>query len=266
MDALDSLFDKLWQQYSDVNIQAGQIHTLLRERGENIENDHIALRTFGLPQVNVEVLAEHFTKYGYEEKGQYEFVEKKLRAKHYELEGKPRVFISELKVEEFSPFLQDTVKELVAGISKKDTSDESFLYSGVKWPAISYSTYCKLRDESEYAAWMAVFGYVANHFTISVNQLSTFDGLESLNTFLKDNGFDLNSSGGEIKGGADVYLAQSSTLASEVRVNFGDQDHLIPSCYYEFAERFNLPNGKLFNGFIASSADKIFESTDVQKI
>ena len=264
MKDLEALFENLWQQYAGVNIQAGQIHSLLRERGEKIVNDHIALRTFGLPKVNLEVLAEQFKRFGYQEKGQYEFEEKKLRAKHYELSGMPRVFISELKVEEFSPFLQDTVNSLVEELSEEDVACENFLYSGVKWPKVSYSTYCKLRDESEYAAWMAVFGYVANHFTISVNELSTFKNLVQLNNFLKDNGFDLNKSGGEIKGGPEVFLAQSSTLASEVRVNFGDQDHLIPCCYYEFAERFPMPNGQLYSGFVASSADKIFESTDVQ--
>jgi len=265
MDALESLFEKLWNQYSDVNIQAGQIHSLLREKGENIVNDHIALRTFDLPLVNLEELSEHFKKFGYEEKGQYEFTEKKLRAKHYELEGYPRVFISELKVGEFSPFLQKTVKKLVSSLSVEDTRSESFLYSGVNWPEISYSTYSRLLKESEYAAWMAVFGYVANHFTISVNELTTFKDLAELNTFIKDAGFVLNSAGGEIKGGPEVYLAQSSTLASEVRVSFGDEEHLIPCCYYEFAQRYKMPDGKLYSGFVASSADKIFESTDVKR-
>ena len=89
--------------------------------------------------------------------------------------------------------------------------------------------------------------------------------LEELNAFLKDNGFDLNTSGGEIKGGRDVFLAQSSTLASVVRVKFTDSENLIPCCYYEFAERFPMSDGKLYSGFVAKSADKIFESTDVQK-
>lgn len=265
MDKLDTLFENLWEQYSSVNLQAGQIHSLLRQRGENIENDHIAFRTYGLPKINMEVLAGYFKEFGYEEKGQYEFTEKKLLAKHYELEGYPRVFISELIVEEFSPFLQDTVKKLVAEVDEKDLKDNSFLYSGVPWSKISHSTYCKLRDESEYAAWMAVFGFVANHFTISVNALKSFKDLADLNVFIKNSGFPLNTSGGEIKGSAEVYLAQSSTLASEIRVNFGDEDHFIPGCYYEFAERFPMSNGQLYSGFIASSADKIFESTDVQK-
>lgn len=265
MNSLEELFEKLWDQYSGVNIQAGQIHSLLRQRGESIVNDHIALRTFGLPNLNIDILAKHFTKFGYKEKGQYEFEQKKLRAKHFELTGYPRVFISELKVEEFSPFLQKTVKELAGKVTEEKISESSFLYSGVNWPKIDFSTYCKLRDESEYAAWMAVFGYVANHFTISVNDLKTFNGLAELNTFIKDSGFSLNVSGGEIKGSAEVFLAQSSTLASEVRVSFVDEEHLIPGCYYEFAERFEMPNGKIYSGFIASSADKIFESTDVHK-
>ena len=265
MDKLDALFENLWEQYSSVNLQAGQIHSLLRQRGELIENDHIAFRTFGLPKLNLEVLADYFKEFGYEEKGQYEFKEKKLWAKHYELEGYPRVFISELKVNEFSPFLQETVKALVSEVKDEVLKDNSFLYSGVNWPKISHSTYCKLLKESEYAAWMSVFGFVANHFTISVNSLKTFDGLADLNVFIKDSGFPLNNSGGEIKGSAEVYLAQSSTLASEIRVNFGDEEHFIPGCYYEFAERFAMPNGELYSGFIASSADKIFESTDVKK-
>lgn len=265
MDNLESLFENLWEQYSGVNLQAGQIHSLLRQRGESIVNDHIALRTLGLPNLNIEVLSEHFKKFGYVEKGEYEFEQKKLRAKHYELEGYPRVFISELKVEEFSTFLQETVKALAAEVTESQLSSNSFLYSGVNWSNISHPTYLKLRKESEYAAWISVFGYVANHFTISVNDLKTFDGLADLNTFIKDSGFPLNNSGGEIKGSSEVYLAQSSTLASEIRVGFGDEEHLIPGCYYEFAERFPMANGELYSGFIASSADKIFESTDVQK-
>ncbi|MEJ2595547.1 MAG: DUF1338 domain-containing protein, partial [bacterium] len=36
----------------------------------------------------------------------------------------------------------------------------------------------------------------------------------------------------------------------------------IPSCYYEFARRYPDASGKLYGGFIAKSADKIFEITD----
>ena len=262
--SLENLFEKLWQQYSETNLQALQIHTLFKERGEEVVNDHIAFRTFGLPKINIEALAKFFKAYGYEEKGQYEFKAKKLRAKHYEKEGCPRVFISELKVEEFSDSLQKTLSKLIEQVGQSALNDESLLYSGIVWNRISWPTYEKLKKESEYASWLAVFGYVANHFTVSVNELKTFAGISEVNEFLKDNGFSLNVSGGEIKGTKEECLLQSSTLASEIRTPLKESEYVLPGCYYEFAERFDLPNGQLFNGFIAKSADKIFESTNFQ--
>jgi len=79
---------------------------------------------------------------------------------------------------------------------------------------------------------------------------------------LKTNNFLLNDSGGEIKGSTDVYLEQSSTRADPTQVAFSDGTKTIPCCYYEFAKRYTMPDGKLFTGFVAQSADKIFESTD----
>ena len=105
-------------------------------------------------------------------------------------------------------------------------------------------------------------GFRANHFTVAVNALKSLDGIEQLNVLLKDNGFALNASGGEIKGSPKVFLEQSSTMAPEVPVQFSDGSHAIASCYYEFAQRYPLPDGNLFQGFVAKSADKIFESTD----
>jgi hypothetical protein len=37
--------------------------------------------------------------------------------------------------------------------------------------------------------------------------------------------------------------------------------HEIPTCYYEFARRYPLADGRLYQGFVAASADRIFEST-----
>ena len=127
--------------------------------------------------------------------------------------------------------------------------------------------FCKLwlREASEYAAWVYSYGYRANHFTISINHLKQYDTIEKVNSFVKENGFQLNTSGGEIKGTPEQLLEQSSTLADRVKVNFSEGEFEIPSCYYEFARRYRDADGKLFSGFIAGSADKIFESTDYRK-
>lgn len=260
-----TLFTTLWNDYISRNPHAKQIHQLFLSRDEHVINDHIAFRTFSDARVNVEVLAKFFKRYGYQECGQYEFPVKKLFAKHYEHPDPqaPKVFISELITERFSSELQKTVRQCVNQIPLPLLENEELLYSGINWQPLHYDVYRALLAESEYAAWMYAFGFCANHFTVNVNALATFQSLTDINDFLQEQGFALNNSGGLIKGTPDEYLEQSSTLAGEIDVKFAEGIYRIPSCYYEFAKRYPLSNGKLYTGFIAASADKIFESTDV---
>ena len=260
-----NLFDTLWHDYTTRNPHAEKVHQLLQEVGEHkILNDHVAFRTFNHPKVGIEVLAKFFVAHGYHEQGTYDFPVKKLFAKHYEHENStaPKVFISELLLENFSPSLQKTVNECVAKIPNEILDSESLLSAGVFWP-LHYKTYRELLEESEYAAWMYAFGFCANHFTVNINAFSNLREIADVNHLLEYNGFKLNSSGGLIKGSPQEFLEQSSTLAEEVDVKFSEGTFKIPSCYYEFAKRYPLPNGKLYSGFVAASADKIFESTDV---
>lgn len=260
-----SLFTALWSDYSGRNPHASKVYKLFTQQGETIVNDHVAFRTFNDPRIGVDVLAKFFTPYGYKEKNTYNFPVKKLFAKHYESDDPlaPKIFISELLTEKFSPGLQAIVKSCVDKIPAKALQLENFLTSGVFWEPLSYKTYQQLLSESEYAAWMYAFGFCANHFTVNVNAFTKFKEVSDVNEFLLKNGFKLNSSGGLVKGTPQEYLEQSSTLAEEVEVKFNEGTHKIPSCYYEFAKRYPLPNGKLYTGFVAASADKIFESTDV---
>lgn len=259
------LFSTLWNDYTDSNPHALAIYNSFTSLGEHVINDHIALRTFNDPRIGVDALGKFFTKYGYKECGQYDFPAKKLFAKHYEHEDQeaPKVFISELLVEKFSTNLQSVVSQCVNAIPEKLLDSEALLYSKTSWSPLSYKTYQELLAESEYAAWMYVFGFCANHFTVNVNALKLLTSIEKVNEFVTKNGFKLNNSGGLIKGTPAECLEQSSTLAGEVEVQFTEGKFKIPSCYYEFAKRYEKENGKLYTGFIAASADKIFESTDV---
>ena len=263
MSQLKELLDRLWLDYVAINPQADQIHRLLEERGESIVNDHIAFRTFDVSRVNLDVLSRSFLDGGYEAKESYSFTEKKLNARHFEHPeaGFPKVFISELRTGEFSDELREVVDGLVAQIPIQMPESWDFPVCGRPW-SVSFDTYEALARESEYAAWLAALGFRANHFTVFINELKTFDGIYAFNAFLKDSGFELNASGGEVKVSPDCYLEQSSTLAARVQVDFLDGAHTIPGCYYEFAKRYPLPDGELFGGFVAQSADKIFESTD----
>lgn len=261
---LKTLLDKMWVDYCELNPAAKRIHDLFVARGDEVINDHIALRTFNHPRLGIESLAQHFKKYGYVEKGHYTFVEKKLYAKHYEHpnDNNPKIFISELELEKVSPFIRNTVNGLVEQVTDSMIQDELFPMMGRPWK-MTYQMYAELAKESEYASWVAAYGFRPNHFTVNINKLKSFDRIEDLNTFIKSQGFTLNSSGGEIKGTTADYLEQSSTMASEIPVKFDDgSTHNIPGCYYEFAKRYPLDNGKLYQGFVAKSADKIFESTN----
>ena len=261
----NTIFERLWEQYTAENPGAGAIHKLFQDAGEQVINDHVAFRTFDDPRVKIEKLAKPFIEAGYQPAGEYYFEVKKLRARHYEIPGSPespRVFISELILDEFSEKLQRTIREQLDAVPQEILSSPDLIFQGTIGTSISYEVYTLLREESEYAAWMYAFGYRANHFTVSINYLKNFEGISEVNSFLKANGFQLNSSGGEVKGTPEQLLEQSSTLADQVEVRFSEGSHVIPGCYYEFARRYTDASGELFSGFIAGSADKIFESTD----
>jgi len=262
MTPVKNLFNNIWQNYLEVTPSADKVHQLLGT-GSDLINDHVAYRTFNIAKVNIEKISAHLLNLGYTECGEYHFEAKKLYAKHFEHADTnlPKVFISELLVEEFPPRVQEIIEKMVAGINEGDVNVESFLYSGTHWK-VSHQEYLDLLAESEYAAWVSAWGYRANHFTVSINHLESYDSIEAVNDAVKAGGFTLNSAGGEIKGDEGVKLEQSSTMADSVLVEFSDKTVAIPSCFYEFAKRYPLENGELYTGFVAASADKIFESTN----
>ena len=261
--SLDNFLDKLWSGYTQLNPQAQKIHKMFQERGEVVENDHIALRTFNRGHFSNTALIPVFEKYGYEVSGHYNFKQKKLDAVHLELKGtsQPKIFMSEMRVEEFSPFVQEQVDKSIE--QAKGVDAESILNAPRPWTA-DHVTYLKLAEESEYASWLYAYGVQVNHFTVFFNALKSFESLENLNQWLLDQNFKMNTSGGLIKGTPEQLLEQSSTMAPTIKVPFEDGSFEIPGCYYEFAKRHEDASGQLFQGFVTQSADKIFESTNAQ--
>ncbi len=268
-----NIFENLWTDYITLNPEAKRVHDLVldeeKRAGRNIsrlENDHVAFRTYKHSRIGLLTFVKIFEKHGYSVKGEYYFKEKKLYAQHMESKSpdQPRVFISELLIENFDSLVAKTCEQVAEAIPNELLTQDRLLWSGRPWQASS-ETYQTLMKQSEYAAWVYAFGFRTNHFTVSLNHLKAFSDLTTLNTFLKGKGIPLNTSGGEIKGSKAVFLEQSSTLAEKVETKFIEKIEKIPSCYYEFAQRFNDSSGKLFNGFVEGSADKIFESTYVQK-
>jgi len=262
------IFERLWSDYIENNPHAEKVYKLFLAEGEEVINDHIAFRTFNDSRINVDVLARVFIENDYEKRGEYIFEKKHLFAKHYEHKTDvlaPRVFISELILDEFSSEFQQIIKDEINKADPEILISDKLIYAGNVWSKPSFEIYERLKKESEYAAWVYVFGFRANHFTLSVTDLKKYDSLEKVNTLLKKNGFLINDVDGEIKGSPEELLEQSSIKSGLIKVNFTEGDFEIPSCYYEFAKRYLDEDGKLYSGFIAKSADKIFESTDFYK-
>jgi hypothetical protein len=288
-NTLDNVLSGLMNRYKErVPDVSAIINAMIKEniisKPEDIENDHIAFRTMGVPQLGIQSLEKIFLHYGYQKRDYYHFPEKKLDAFWYAPPSPqyPRIFISELRVNDLSPEVQQIItsytNEVTADpVEQLDLDDapavDRFLHSGL-WRLPTWADYQTLAAQSEYAAWVIYNRYYLNHFTISVHNLKEgYNTIAQFNEFLERNGFTLNNAGGKIKTSPDGGLLQSSTVAEMIDAGFaGGEVHAISGSYIEFAERRILPQFAHLSkdqvqrihrreGFEAGNADKIFEST-----
>jgi len=286
---LSGLMQRYQQRVPDVAaiIQA-MIKAGIITRAQDIENDHIAFRTLGVPHLGIASLEKIFLYYGYQKRDYYYFKEKKLNAFWYAppVAGLPRIFVSELRVADLSAQAQQIIHQYtdkvstdpVDAINLDDAAAVDHYLHSSSWELPTLADYEALAGESEYAAWAIYNRYYLNHYTLSVHNLpKPYDTLEAFNVFLEQNGIVLNDAGGKIKQSPDGNLLQSSTVAGMVDATFAGGDHkTIPGSYVEFAERRvleafrHLPADQITpahrrEGFEAGNADKIFESTYMEQ-
>ncbi|MVM31012.1 DUF1338 family protein [Spirosoma sp. HMF4905] len=286
---LDGVLGGLMRRYServpDVQnvINAMLNEGIIQSPGE-IENDHIAFRTMGVPNLGIASFEKIFLHYGYEKRDEFNFTGKKLTAYWYSPPEPhyPRIFASELRVHELSEEAQqiihrytDTVTSDPVDSLDLDNADavDQFLHQPL-WETPTLADYQTLLAESEYAAWVIYNRYYLNHFTISVHNLKAgYNTIDEFVAFLENRGFRLNSAGGTIKVSPDGDLRQASTIAQMIDAEFaGGATFRIAGSYVEFAERRVLPPFRDLpidqitrqhrrEGFETGNADKIFEST-----
>ncbi len=290
---LDGILRGLLDRYKAHVPEVDAIVALLRCENvirdeRDIENDHIAFRTLGVPHLGIASLEKVFLAHGYERRDRYDFPAKKVTAYWYRPpeDRFPRIFISELRVHEMSAEARrivhsytDTVAaDPVDAVDLHDANAVVAFLHAPLWRTPTWSDYSRLLGESEFAAWVIYNRYYLNHFTVAVHNLpAPYNRLPQFNEFLERGGFTLNDAGGKIKVSADGKLLQSSTVAALVNADFddrhgGSEHHRIAGSYVEFAERqvldefAGLPASQIRRehrreGFEAASADKIFEST-----
>lgn len=261
----ERFFDQLWHDYVSIAPQAARIRDAFASRGERIVNDHVAFRTLAAGSMGLANLEPHLLALGYRRFAPYDFPDKKLRAWGYlpPSPEQPRVFLSELLIDELSPEAAAMLRRLASSVEPARIASPDVFWAGRLWEPVSWDEYRLLEAESEYAAWVAALGLHANHFTISINHLRSLRTIEAVLDFVESLGIPINETGGRVKGSPDVLLEQGSTLADRMPVEFASGErHMVPTCYYEFARRHPDADGRLFEGFVPASASRIFTSTD----
>ncbi|WP_273428867.1 DUF1338 domain-containing protein [Chitinibacter tainanensis] len=255
-----TFFARLWDDYTQLNPQAAIIRA--RFGGAQVPNDHVAFRTFATPELGIAVLEPWLLELGYRREQRYVFPDKHLQAWGYvHLEPTaPLVFLSELQISALPDPAQGILARLLGQLTQPPDLGYTLFWAGRLWPAPTYAEFQALAAVSEYAAWLAVHGLHANHFTIAVHLLGV-SLQEVVDTLLAD-GYPMNTAGGLIKGQPEDLLIQAATLASPVEVALADGRYTVPGCYYEFAQRFRQPDGQWYSGFVAANANQIFTSTN----
>ena len=284
-EVLTALFLPYKKSVTDVEkITSAMIESHMIVDEHEIVNDHIAFRTLGVPNLGIASFEKIFLHYGYTKMNSYYFSEKKLDAYWYAPPSHeyPRIFISELRVQDLSGSAQRIISNYTNAINTdpidpidlNDTKAVGEFFYKPLWKLPTLADFEQLSEESEYAAWVIYNRYYLNHYTISVHNLpAPYNSLESFNEFLEAIGIVLNSSGGKIKTSKDGMLRQSSSVAEMVEATFANDEKMkISGSYVEFAERSILPEFETLakneiqrkhrrEGFEAANADKIFEST-----
>ena len=284
-EILSALFLPYKKSVTDVEkISSAMVEANMIADENEIVNDHIAFRTLGVPNLGIASFEKIFLHYGYTKMDSYYFSAKKLDAYWYAPPSHqyPRIFISELRVEDLSAAAQRIISQYTNAVNADpmDTIDLNdpkavgeFFYQPL-WKLPTLAHFQQLSEESEYAAWVIYNRYYLNHYTISVHDLpAPYNALEAFNAFLEGIGIVLNTSGGKIKTSKDGLLRQTSTVAEMVEATFANNEKMkISGSYVEFAERSVLPELESLaknkiqrkhrrEGFEAANADKIFEST-----
>ena len=285
---LERLFSWLWQEYRGRVSYARAYEDILKSRGGNFQNDHLAFRTFAAQErwSGIAAVARPFEALGYRPAGTYDFPDKRLTSIHFAppSESLPKLFISELRVWELSPkarkiVLASTAKTTpglsdaeLAGLAdvggiKAATRDKLLRRWAAqfarRWPAPRASDAAALERESQFGAWTLLHGHTVNHFTAAVHAhaVPDLDDLEKTIVALKAAGVPMKP---EIEGEPGSKLRQSSTQAVVIPVEMRAGARVVKKpwtyAYFELAER-PLLDGRRFEGFLGGQATNLFEMT-----
>ncbi|HVZ34012.1 MAG TPA: hypothetical protein VG963_16410, partial [Polyangiaceae bacterium] len=79
----DRFFSALWQDFELIAPQAADLRARLTARGEHVQNDHVAFRTYDRSPLRLADLEPLVLGLGYTLLDEYQFTDKHLRARAY---------------------------------------------------------------------------------------------------------------------------------------------------------------------------------------
>jgi len=251
------LLDLLWERYA---AQVPYARTFVQLAGGGFRNDHVAFRSLRRPGSGIELFAPVFERLGWQRAGEYDFPDAKLSAIHLSHpDGLPRIFVSELRAAELSPRAQRLLDALPpdppapvvhAGPGVEPSAQViEHLASWFTAPGLvpRETELLELEAESQYGAWLLLFGREVNHFTASVDDVEAWAGkMAAAGVPMK----------GEIEGERGAGLRQTATRAAPRKVRTDGGEREWPYAYLEIAERHGG-----FDGFVTKQARQLFEMT-----
>lgn len=235
-----NLWKLLWQKYSARVNHARTYQQMITAAGGIVANDHIAFRSLRLlvdspqGQVNlgIDYLAQFAEALGYVAAGEYNFAQTHLYARHYrhpqqEEFNLPKLFISELIVDELPANIAQLISKTVSAIPHQLTSPVTLLKKDAEietiakqlqqvftrpWLPPRHSVVEEVNQVTQYGAWVLLHGYGVNHFTGYVNGQNTpkYPDIDTTASGLAHLGVPMKA---EIEGNVACGLRQTATQA-----------------------------------------------------
>ncbi len=287
------LWERLWQDYRRRVSYACVYQQMIEEAGGTVANDHIAFRSLRLSverdgetlNLGIPYLAQIVEKLGYKVAGEYHFPNTHLYAHHYRHPLQtdfdlPKLFISELLVDELPPLIGQMIRGTVEkgdflasnafGLPLITSIDRLQAVFTSPWQPPKRSVVEAVNQVTQYGAWVLLHGYAVNHFTGYVNHQNTpcYNDIEATVAGLIQRGIPMKAT---IEGSCATGLRQTATQAVTESVAVWDDTKgdwgEIPwtYAYYEIAERnlVEVAGGEkqLFEGFLDAQAQNLFEMT-----
>ncbi len=295
-DLTTDLVEKLWDGFLNRVSYARTYNEMVRRRGGRIVIDHIGFRTLnthtGEQPGGIWGIRHLIDCLGYVPAGKYNFTKKKVKAVHFESEemGLPKIFVSQLEVEQLPEWVQplfseavanttyllpDSVIELLNRLKTDGTLPEEAAeelvphlvrYFRRPWNPPNKDTVLKLNDVSHYAAWVLLHGNAPSHFASLINEqhVKEWPDLKTTCQVMQNTGIPMKK---KVEGISGSLLLQSATHAAKeyVTVRDGNVFQEIPWTYgyLELIERGYDQNNHeaLFQQFLEEQENHLYQMT-----